>query len=348
MKVKNMIENRKFFFFEWIVIDRCNLSCSYCVTKGGNSQKAYRDVKYVKGREIDIARKIVELSKRTERVFVNLTGGEPLLLSNFPEVLSILASAENITLSMVTNLKLIGKCANDIEHIFPAMNIGGSLHVHYRTYEEIECIISFLNNYKDRLHFNLSQVDYNLTNEEKGTIARIEAQTGYKVDLQPFIPPYSRDFRVENENEILDTNFVTSLGKRCGLGYSYFLVHPDGSFWFDLWCNDDTRKIGNFLDITAANFNAYILEGMKQCPKKQCGCNYNTFHHAEYLADCTSLAYPDEEIFGPNNRKLEKKVFSSYEDELRNLNARIYALETSFSWRITSPLRYLCDLLRNN
>jgi len=343
-----MTQTRKFFFFEWIVIDRCNLACSYCVTKGGNSQKTHQDVKYVSGREIDIAHKIVELSKRAERVVVNLTGGEPLLLDNFSEVLSILASANNITLGMVTNLKLIDKYADDIARIFPAMNIGGSLHLHYRSDEEIERLIFLLITYKGRLNINLSQVDYNLTEEEKIKIKRVEELTGYVVDLQPFIPPYSKAFRVENESEILATNFVPSLGKRCALGYSIFLIHPDGRFRFDLWCHDDTRKIGNFLDITTTNFNEYILKGMKKCPNNQCRCNYNTFHHVEYLAACESLAYPDEEIFGAENRNMNLKTLPPHGDIVRQLNERIHDLESSLSWRITRPLRWLSDRLRGN
>lgn len=343
-----MTQARKFFFFEWIVIDRCNLACSYCVTKGGNSQKSQQDVIYVSGRELDIARKIVELSKKAERVVVNLTGGEPLLLDNFSDVLSILAAAENITLGMVTNLKLIDEYADDIERIFPAMNIGGSLHLQYRTDEEIERLISFLKSYKGRLNISLSQVDHNLTDEMRRTIARITDQTGFNVDLQPFIPPYAKEFRVQNEDEILETNFVPSLGKRCALGYSMFLIHPDGRFWFDLWCHDETRKIGNFLDITTTNFDEYILKGMKKCPNKQCRCNYNTFQHVEYLAACESLAYPDEEVFGANNRKMTQETLTPHEDIVQKLNIRIHALEASLSWRITRPLRWFADRLRGN
>jgi organic radical activating enzyme len=296
------MQKREFFFFEWVVIDNCNLNCSYCVNKGVFSQKQKDKMVYVPGREIDIALKIVELSRKAERVHVNLTGGEPLLSDHFADVLSILASAGNVTVQLITNLKRIEKYADDIVRAFPSLNILGSLHVHFRSDHEIERLIAFVNFYKDRLHINLSQVNHDLSDEERKRVTRISNQTGLPVTFQTFIPPWTEAGKVKNEKEIMESNFGTSRGKRCCLGYSHFFLFPDGTFHYDLWCNGTTCRKGNFLSIAPENFDDFILNDMKKCLKNSCGCNYNLFNYAEYLAACQRLGYPNQEIFSPQNK----------------------------------------------
>ena len=305
-----MINHRELILFEWVVIDNCNLNCNYCVNKGEYSQKTISEMMYVAGREIDIAKKIVELSSNADKVVVNLTGGDPLLSKYFVEVLAILASAGNVQIRLITNMKLLKNVAEKICEICPDLIIGGSIHAQYRSNEEIDQLADFLNEYKGRLNISLSQVDIELGQEDREKVARLIEKTGIAVDFQRFIPPWTEAGKIEDAQQLSDNNFVSSLGKRCCLGFSHFLLLPDGSFCHDLWCLDRATKTGDFLALTSSNLNEYILEDMKKCPKTSCGCNYNVFNHPEYLAACKRLGYSEAEIFGPENLRKTDEIIA--------------------------------------
>lgn len=298
-----MTSHRELLLFEWVVVDNCNLNCSYCVNKGEYSQKPKSEMLYAPGLELDIARKIVELSSNAEQVVVNLTGGDPLLSKHFVELLTILASADNIQIRLITNMKLLKNVADRICDIYPELMIGGSIHAQYRSDEEIDQLVDFLNAYKGRLKIGLSQVDSDLSQEDRAKVDRLSEKTGMRVDFQKFIPPWTEAGRVEDAQRISDENFVPSLGKRCCLGFSHFLLLPDGSFCHDLWCQDRDGKTGSFLSLTQSNLEKYMLEDMKKCPKSSCGCNYNLFNHSEYLSACHRLGYASDEIFGFEERQ---------------------------------------------
>lgn len=298
-----MMQKRELFFFEWVVVDNCNLDCSYCVNKGEYSQKPKSEMTYVRGREVDIARKIVELAGSANQVVVNLTGGDPLISDYFAEVLSVLASAENIAVTLITNLKRIDRYADDILRIFPSLTIDASLHVHFRSDHEIDRLIGFLNSYKDRLSISLSQVDHDLTLEDRRRLSRIRRATRMAIEFQTFIPPWTEDGRDETSDDISAASFVSSLGKRCCLGYSHFLLLPDGTIGYDQWCNDKTRKSGNFLNLNPENRSSFILDYMKTCPMHSCGCNYNVFNYPMYVAACDRLKYAKGEVFGRTNQR---------------------------------------------
>lgn len=296
-----MINHRELLLFEWVVVDNCNLNCSYCVNKGEYSQKPKAEMIYVPGRELDIAKKIVELSSNADNVVVNLTGGDPLLSKYFVELLTILASADNIQIRLITNMKLLKNVAEKICEIYPNLIIGGSIHAQYRSNEEIDQLADFLNEYKGRLNIGLSQVDSDLSQEDRAKVERLSEKTGMAVDFQRFIPPWTDAGKVDNAQQISDENFAPSLGKRCCLGFSHFLLLPDGSFCHDLWCLDRATKVDDFLALTSSNLHDYILEEMKKCPKTSCGCNYNVFNYPEYLSACQRLGYSAAEIFGSEN-----------------------------------------------
>jgi len=317
-----MINHRELILFEWVVVDNCNLNCSYCVNKGEYSQKAKAEMKYVAGREIDIAKKIVELSSNADNVVVNLTGGDPLLSKYFVEILTILASADNIQIRLITNMKLLKNVAEKICEIYPDLIIGGSIHAQYRSNEEIDQLASFLNEYKGRLNIGLSQVDSDLSQEDRAKVERLSEKTGMAVDFQRFIPPWTEAGKIDDAQRISDENFAPSLGKRCCLGFSHFLLLPDGSFCHDLWCLDRVTKVDDFLALTSSNLQDYILEEMKRCPKTSCGCNYNLFNHSEYLSACQRLGYSEVEIFGGGNLKQADETVESV-GPANNLLARL-------------------------
>ena len=303
------MEQREFFFFEWVVIDNCNLNCSYCVNKGVFSQKPHEEMEYVGGREVRIAEKIVEFSKSAKQVFVNFTGGEPLLAKNFIQALHVLTKAPNITIRLISNLTLLDKMQTTIEPYLPSLRIFGSLHVAYRNDKEVEKLISFINRFRSKLNMVLTQVDYNLTADDMKKLSRISKETKLEITYQTFMPTQEESQMKKEESKIISNkHFISTLGKRCCLGYSHFFIKPDGKFYYDLWCSERTRKVGDFLSLTQKTLDKFILDDMRKCPQTSCGCNYNIFNYNEYLNACKRLGYPKEEVCSRKNTRLSQRI----------------------------------------
>ena len=300
---------RETFWFEWVVVDNCNLNCDYCVNKGEYSQKPVKQIKHIPGREKEIAERIVFLSKYAKKVQVNLTGGEPLLSDCILDVISILSKAPNIHIQLITNLVLIDRVAESLKEYRSILNINGSLHVAQRSKRDIERIIEFINSYKDSLNIQLTQVRHQFSEEDTEKILQIvKAETGLPIHLQTYIPPWTESGKIPDAHEVRDASFVPSKGKRCCLGYSHFLVLPDGTFCYGLWCQDRSKKVGNFLELSPSTFDQYILDDMKSCSESSCGCNYNTFNYDSYRNACKRLGYSENEIFGPENLRKEPSL----------------------------------------
>jgi organic radical activating enzyme len=299
------MKHREFLLFEWAITDKCDLNCPYCINKGVFSQKPADHIQYTPGYEIDTAKKIIELSSHADNVTVHLTGGEPLLADYFIQVLSTLSQASNISISLITNGKKLYQFAQDIIPYFTILDIKISLHIHHRTTHELHQIIEFINLYKHDIQIHLSQVDHMLTANDRKQLSQITDLTGINVGMQPFVAPYfveqqqTPQKNTDKKDVINQTSPESNaiIGKRCCLGYSHFMLLPNGKFHYNLWCQPETCKTGYFLDIQQDNFSNYILDHMKKCPMTSCGCNYNMFHYEYYQNACKRLGYADNEIF---------------------------------------------------
>jgi len=292
---------KELLFFEWVIFDNCNLQCPYCVNKGEFSHKESGKMSYVPGREVDIAYKIVELSHLAKKVVVNLTGGEPLLASHIKEVILILKTAHNIRINLISNFSLVDKIAENLTELD---SILVSLHIKHRSKTDIEHITNSINYAKLKAPLSLSQVDYNLNEDDKRALLKISLETGLKIGFQPFISRWTEKGKTGKSQKINDKTFVSSLGKRCSLGYFSFLLLPDGTFYHGLWCNKNSQKMGNFLAPLAENQQAFFPVEMGKCQASSCSCNYNTFYYDEYKAECRKLGYPQEGIFGRHNIRI--------------------------------------------
>lgn len=97
------------------VTDRCNFRCVYCMPKeifGPNHQFLHRD-RILTFEEIT----------RLARIFVShgvqkirLTGGEPLVRKDFPELISMLATIPDLDLTLTTNGSLLAKHAQALKN----------------------------------------------------------------------------------------------------------------------------------------------------------------------------------------------------------------------------------------
>lgn len=130
---------------------------------------------------------------------------------------------------------------------------------------------------------------------------------------QTFIPIHEDSNKNKDEAKIIsDRHFVSTLGKRCCLGYSHFFIKPDGKFYYDLWCNERTRKVGDFLSLSPNTFDKFILDNMRKCPESSCGCNYNIFHNDEYLSACKRLGYSKKEVCSRKNTRLPQRILRKF------------------------------------
>ena len=315
----NRNRKKRYLFFEWKVTENCNIGCSYCVNSVGTTTLSKTPENTIK-----VAEKLLALSSNVERLTVNLTGGEPTIAPHIRESLLILTKARNIDLRLITNLRAV----SHIEDLFPAFgSITVSLHLAYRNEEEVNRIIRTINQHKGRVSFFPTQVDYQINEDIQAKLSKIRKETGLTITLQPFITPWAYDNAqgVPSEairaaspattpqhekpsptaGKISSADTPRTTGKRCCLGYFTFLIDPGARLQYDLWCNDRTRKIGDFLSLQPEEF---ILNEMKQCPDVSCGCNYNYFSHKEYLEECAKKGYPEKEIFTSNAMQQSKRI----------------------------------------
>lgn len=297
----SILAEKELLFFEWVLVDNCNLDCAYCINKGEFSQKPKEAMSYAPGKELAIAERLLEISWQAKRVVVNLTGGEPTLAKHFEEITATLGKNRAIELKLISNFRNYRRIV-DIADRFATILI--SLHIQYRTPAETDALIEAINAIKGKTVITLSQVDSPLTEEERSRLALITRKTGLDVCFQTYVPPWTGDAIPENKQEIMASKFVTSRGKRCALGHLYYFLLPDGSFYHGLWCNSGTRRTGNILLPLHTVLAQLSSDAMEICPFESCGCNYNLFLHREYLAECRKLRYAASEMFGRENVRL--------------------------------------------
>lgn len=96
------------------VTDRCNFRCVYCMPKeifGPDYQFLRRDQVLTFEEIARLARVFVSLGVKKLR----LTGGEPLVRKDFPQLLSMLAEIPDVDLTMTTNGALLPRFAADLK-----------------------------------------------------------------------------------------------------------------------------------------------------------------------------------------------------------------------------------------
>ena len=81
------------------VTDRCNLRCRYCMPEHGVELKEHREIL-----RLEEIQRIVDISTRVGIRKVRLTGGEPLIRRNIPELVSMIAATKKIDdIALTTN-----------------------------------------------------------------------------------------------------------------------------------------------------------------------------------------------------------------------------------------------------
>jgi cyclic pyranopterin phosphate synthase len=96
------------------VTDRCNFRCVYCMPRemfGADHQFLHRDQILTFEEIVRLAR--IFVSHGVEKI--RLTGGEPLVRKDFPQLLSMLSEIPNLDLTLTTNGSLLAKHAQALK-----------------------------------------------------------------------------------------------------------------------------------------------------------------------------------------------------------------------------------------
>lgn len=96
------------------VTDRCNFRCVYCMPKevfGSDYQFLHRDMVLTFEEITRLARLFVSFGVKK----IRLTGGEPLVRKDFPELVSMLSQIPDLDLTMTTNGALLPRFADQLK-----------------------------------------------------------------------------------------------------------------------------------------------------------------------------------------------------------------------------------------
>ena len=358
-----------FILLQWIVTTKCNMNCEYCYAVGIVNKDRENKLENT----LKTASRIVELSRHYKRVRLDITGGEILTYKDLDKVLEIIKPVKNIELGIFTNATYFSAIEDCIER-FAMVNI--SLHVKYRPKEEIDLIIDYVNKYKHKTSIVLSQVDYNLNEEDHVKLARIEYETKVSIFFQTYIKPY---FILEEEDhdEEFSNLFINSKDKICTMNCFAFTIMPNGRFFYDLACRKGTRKTGDFLD-SLKNIEITLKDNQpKKCPYQFCYNNYNIFFFEEYQNICNSFKIGIDPRFTKENlseygtlkkdlvntkhalylEKLKNEIFvqekrdQTFENQKRVIadqtinNSEIERLKQTYSWKIGFRITRLVKFL---
>ena len=347
-----------FILLQWIVTTKCNMNCEYCYAVGVVNKDKENKVENT----LKIAARIVELSLLYKRVRLDITGGEILTYKDLDKVLKIIKPVKNIELGIFTNATYFSTIESCIER-FVMVNI--SLHVKYRTNEEIDSIISYVNKYNHKTSIVLSQVDYDLKDEDHVKLARIEYETKVSIFFQTYIKPYFI-LEEDDQDEEFSSLFINSKNKVCAMNCFAFTILPNGRLFYDLACRKGTRKTGDFLE-SLKNINVTLKDNQpKKCPYQFCYNNYNIFFFDEYQNICDrnkidiNSRFTKENLseYGTLKKELVNTKHALYLEKLKNEifvqeksdqtfenpkpaipdnginNSEIARLKHTYSWRI--------------
>lgn len=358
-----------FILLQWIVTTKCNMNCEYCYAVGIVNKDRGNKLENT----LKTASRIVELSRLYKRVRLDITGGEILTYKDLDKVLEIIKPVKNIELGIFTNATYFSAIESCIER-FAMVNI--SLHVKYRTNEEIDLIIGYVKKYKHKTSIVLSQVDFKLEPEDHVKLARIEYETKISIFFQTYIKPY---FILEEDDhdEEFSSLFINSKNKICTMNCFAFTILPNGRLFYDLACRKNTRKTGDFLD-SLKNIDIILKDNQpKKCPYQFCYNNYNIFFFEEYQNICDRFKIDNTSRFTKENlseygdlkkdlvntkhalylEKLKNEIFvqeksaQAFENpktaipDLRINIAEIARLKQTYSWRIGYRITRIVKIL---
>lgn len=104
--------NRSIYYLRISVTDRCNFRCTYCMPAGGVELKKHEDIL-----SFDEIAEVVKIGARLGISKIRLTGGEPLVRKDLPNLVKMIAGIEGITdIALTTNGVFLPQLAGELKN----------------------------------------------------------------------------------------------------------------------------------------------------------------------------------------------------------------------------------------
>jgi len=121
---KNSIKEHDFIIFELLIMEMCNMNCSYCYMRNDSPTWGKFSTKQ------EVYNTIVQLEKIDKKISICLSGGESTLHPNFLEFVEYISKIDNFELHINTNLQLsLSKLSKLLEYDI-------KLHISYHSEAE--------------------------------------------------------------------------------------------------------------------------------------------------------------------------------------------------------------------
>jgi MoaA/NifB/PqqE/SkfB family radical SAM enzyme len=256
LNLLNKYDLKKFpYRINWEITRKCNFNCSYCINQQGGN-----DVKTTNYTPEEIAG---FFDKTNKKWLILITGGEPFLYPQFPEVCAQLTKQHD--LQITTNLSLPGvyKFANIVnpDKIFMLSASFHSLERKnknernefvekclYLKHKGFNVVINYVTHPKNIIHIDEDIKHFNELGFEtfaiilRGTVdGRAYPESFEEKDIE-IIKPYLLDFEIEYSCANGNLDFY---GQKCEAGSKYFFMKPNGDI---SRCATLQKKIGNLFD----------------------------------------------------------------------------------------------------
>ena len=266
----------------YIITDYCNLLCKHCCYSAKFLQDNHKD--YVIAKEVEILDRIISLKPEV----LTITGGEPLTIKNFDEVLEKVKNSgitqrtlqTNGTLISEQNIDVLVDCFNSFD-----ISLDGSTPQETAllrgegTYEKVMHAIELL---KKKQVKNIS-ISCAMNTDETERRKRFE-DLCERLEVKPIVRQMSTTGRAKKQNfETQDKNddyFYNMLGQycNCSAGRTEITVNNKGEVFPCLNFLDDRYSMGNIFDDDIINmlgwnkehawyqnFSEYVSIGRKEC-----------------------------------------------------------------------------------
>lgn len=262
------------------VTEQCNMNCYYC----GVSE--YRDTESPKAPSFPL-REMIDFVRDCNRVFhITLTGGEPLLIQDFGNVISALTQLGHV--SIMTNLS-----GRKLERVLvDSLNIDkNSFHFnvtcHLQQLRERKLLSLFMQNIEflcgEGFSFSIEiTLDPLLRLSEIRKVAeKIESDFGHKVNYRSlswkqYPERYSKEMRglfSPSSNEVQMFIRGVSKGALCIAGYSSFAIDVYGNIFR---CFDEMLLRKPPIGKLGTKFVPETRLG--RCSLEKCGCPVSIYH----------------------------------------------------------------------
>lgn len=272
--------NERKISFSWDIHWKCNFRCPYCWWH--NRWEEISNSNYYPG--ID---RLMEVWKRIYKkyggVHIEISGGEPMLYSQFFEFLSrVLAyHTVSVTTNFCGNVKELPEKINDKKGRF---KINATFHPLFADFDEFIKKVEFLR--KNNFAICVLYLAWPPQIKDIPVYEKEVKRRGLQFSVLTFWGKYNnKDYPesyTKEEKEIISSVIgrrsgeefqaspLITRGKLCNAGHTYGTIHPDGVV---LRCGGGAWKGGDVVIGNIFDKDFKLLDGPQPCYSENCPCN---------------------------------------------------------------------------